>query len=942
MGKWQRSLYQPVLPLGKDGKRVTGSAEHIALSRKAAGEGMVLVKNENDTLPLAKGTKVALFGKGTIDYVKGGGGSGDVTVEYIRNFYEGMKIKEAEGEVSLFHELPEFYEKNVKEQYAAGAVPGMTREPEVPDELVQKAKAYTDTAIITICRFSGEGWDRKCQINDEGYELFEDEKKQIELSASIFENGDFCLTNGEAAMVEKVKANFKNVIVVMNVGGMVDTSWFKDCKEIPAVLMAWQGGMEGGLAAADVVTGDVNPSGKLVDTYAATLEDYPSTENFHKSVYYVDYNEDIYVGYRYFETIPGAAEKVNYPFGFGLSYTSFETEVLGAEEKDGKIVVKAAVTNTGKRAGKEVDTSWFKDCKEIPAVLMAWQGGMEGGLAAADVVTGDVNPSGKLVDTYAATLEDYPSTENFHKSVYYVDYNEDIYVGYRYFETIPGAAEKVNYPFGFGLSYTSFETEVLGAEEKDGKIVVKAAVTNTGKRAGKEVVQLYYGAPQGKLGKPAKELGAYRKTRLLQPGETQRVVLSFTVEDMASFDDLGKVAKSAYVLEAGSYVFYVGNNVRDAKKLDFTYDLAEAKVTAQYTSLAAPHKLEKRLLADGTYEALPTDNGPVEEEGLERQDKLTLEGFLPAVKAQERKSFGELMEAAKTNPNLMNVVEGKETLDEFVDKLPTEALIHLLGGQPNTGVANTFGMGNLPEYGIPNIMTADGPAGLRIQPQCGVNTTAWPCATLLACTWDPELIEEIGKAGGEEVKENNIGIWLTPAVNIHRSPLCGRNFEYYSEDPLVAGKSGAAMVRGMQSEHIGASVKHFCCNNKETNRKDSDSRVSERALREIYLKAFEIIVKEADPYTIMSSYNLINGVQASENKDLLTGILRGEWDFKGMVTTDWWTHGEHYRETKAGNDIKMANGYEERVQEAFEKGYITRDEIALCAKRILTMILRMD
>ena len=237
----------------------------------------------------------------------------------------------------------------------------------------------------------------------------------------------------------------------------------------------------------------------------------------------------------------------------------------------------------------------------------------------------------------------------------------------------------------------------------------------------------------------------------------------------------------------------------------------------------------------------------------------------------------------------MNVVEGKETLDEFVDKLPIEALIHLLGGQPNTGVDNTFGMGNLPEYGIPNIMTADGPAGLRIQPQCGVNTTAWPCATLLACTWDPELIEEIGKAGGEEVKENNIGIWLTPAVNIHRSPLCGRNFEYYSEDPLVAGKSGAAMVRGMQSEHIGASVKHFCCNNKETNRKDSDSRVSERALREIYLKAFEIIVKEADPYTIMSSYNLINGVQASENKDLLPGILRITARQKPEMISRWQT-----------------------------------------------------
>ena len=595
--------------------------------------------------------------------------------------------------------------------------------------------------------------------------------------------------------------------------------------------------------------------------------------------------------------------------------------------------------------GGVMDVS-FLEKYNIAALVMLSQAGMEGGNALADVLSGAVTPSGKLTDTWGCRYEDYPSSATFsHNNGNIIEekYYEGIYVGYRYFDSFE---VEPRYPFGYGMSYTTFDVATENAawkpDAESKTITVTVKVTNTGSCAGKEVVQLYYGAPQGKLGKPAKELGAYRKTRLLQPGETQRVVLSFTVEDMASFDDLGKVAKSAYVLEAGSYVFYVGNNVRDAKKLDFTYDLAEAKVTAQYTSLAAPHKLEKRLLADGTYEALPTDNGPVEEEGLERQDKLTLEGFLPAVKAQERKSFGELMEAAKTNPNLMNVVEGKETLDEFVDKLPTEALIHLLGGQPNTGVANTFGMGNLPEYGIPNIMTADGPAGLRIQPQCGVNTTAWPCATLLACTWDPELIEEIGKAGGEEVKENNIGIWLTPAVNIHRSPLCGRNFEYYSEDPLVAGKSGAAMVRGMQSEHIGASVKHFCCNNKETNRKDSDSRVSERALREIYLKAFEIIVKEADPYTIMSSYNLINGVQASENKDLLTGILRGEWDFKGMVTTDWWTHGEHYRETKAGNDIKMANGYEERVQEAFEKGYITRDEIALCAKRILTMILRMD
>lgn len=806
MGKWQRVKYQPVLPLGKDGRRVTGCEEHIALSRKVAGEGMVLIKNEKECLPLADGARVALFGKGTIDYVKGGGGSGDVTVAYIRNLYEGMKVKESEGKISLLHELPEFYSREMKKQYQAGAVPGMTTEPELPSELLEKAKAFTDTAIVTICRFSGEGWDRKCEINDEGYELFEDEKKQIELSAKIFENGDFCLTNSEAALIETVKENFANVIVVMNVGGMVDTTWFKDCDRISSVLMAWQGGMEGGLAMADVLCGDVNPSGKLVDTYAASLEDYPSTENFHESVHYVDYTEDIYVGYRYFETLPGAAGKVNYPFGYGLSYTDFDI----------------------------------------------------------------------------CTVE---------------------------------------------------------AGERDGRIRFKVKVTNTGERAGKEVVQVYYGAPQGKLGKPARALAAYAKTRLLQAGESQVMSLSFEISSMASYDDLGKVCASAYVLEPGEYVFYVGNNVRDAGKLDYIYRTNEVIVTEQLSRQGAPHKLPKRLLADGSYEELPMDE-LTEEPGLIRQDKRKLEGYMPGTREQKLVSFMELKETER--PQLPDVAEGKLTLDEFVSQLSDEDLIHLLGGQPNTGVANTFGMGNLPEYGVPNVMTADGPAGLRIAPECGVNTTAWPCATLLACTWDTQLVEEIGAAGAKEVKENNIGIWLTPAVNIHRSPLCGRNFEYYSEDPLVAGETGAAMVRGIQSMHIGASVKHFACNNKETNRKDSDSRVSERALREIYLKAFEIIVKKSDPYTIMSSYNLINGVQASEHKEILTEILRGEWGYKGMVTTDWWTHGEHYRETKAGNDIKMANGYPGRVKEALEQGYITRDEIAVCAKRILEMILKMD
>lgn len=215
--------------------------------------------------------------------------------------------------------------------------------------------------------------------------------------------------------------------------------------------------------------------------------------------------------------------------------------------------------------------------------------------------------------------------------------------------------------------------------------------------------------------------------------------------------------------------------------------------------------------------------------------------------------------------DIMDVVEGRITLDEFVSELSIDDLIHLLGGQPNTGVANTFGIGNMPEYGIPSVMTADGPAGVRIAPEVGICTTAFPCSTLLACTWNPDVLEAVGRAGGEELKENNLALWLTPAICIHRSPLCGRNFEYYSEDPFVTGKLAGAMVRGIQSNNVGATVKHFALNNKETNRKNSDSRVSERAAREIYLKAFEMIVKDENPWAIMSSYNMINGYRASES-----------------------------------------------------------------------------
>ncbi|MBO6282938.1 MAG: fibronectin type III-like domain-contianing protein, partial [Pseudobutyrivibrio sp.] len=568
-------------------------------------------------------------------------------------------------------------------------------------------------------------------------------------------------------------------------------------------------------------------------------------------------------------------------------------------------------------------------------------GGMEGGDAAADILLGKVNPSGKLVDTFAGELTDYPSTAGFHESFDYVNYNEDIYVGYRYFLTIPEAEKKIVYPFGYGMSYTSFESSIVSMSLCEDTFYFTVKVTNTGAKPGKQVVQLYYSAPQGKLYKPARELGDFAKTKCLKPGESQILTLSVSKYQMSSYDDLGKVKDACYVLEKGQYRFCLGNNSLDVSRVDLVWDSEEDEVIKELTHKLVPVELPKRMLSDGTYEELPQGkHKDINESVITKMEPGTEEALTPVVRGRDSYCLiSPFKEGAHPFPE---VAEGKITLDEFVDQLSTEDLMHLVGGQPNTGVANTFGFGNLPEYGVPSAMTADGPAGVRIAPETGILTTAFPCSTLLACTWNEHLLEQVGKAGGEELKENNLAVWLTPAINIHRSPLCGRNFEYYSEDPIIAGKLAAALVNGIQSNHVGASVKHFACNNKETNRKHSDSRVSERALREIYLKAFEIVVKEANPYTIMSAYNAINGERASESHDLLTGILRGEWGYEGMVTSDWWTRGEHYKEVNAGNDLKMGNGYPDRLTAADEKGALDHAQLKLNAKRILNTILKFD
>ncbi len=802
MERWIRARFLPGLPLGRDGRRVTAGGEHIALSRQAAREGMVLLKNEGDVLPLRPGSRVALFGKATADYVKGGGGSGDVNVPYVRDLYDGMC--EAAGAERIFSGTAEYYRRYVREQYALGWAPGMVAEPGVPEELLRQAAAFADTAVISISRFSGEGWDRKSPrariVRKEPVT-----GDAVSMSDVLFERGDFYLSEAERRMVDTVAAAFEKTVVVLNVGGMVETKVFRDDPRIQGLLLAFQGGMEGACAEAELLTGLYSPSGKLADTYAAELDDYPGCASFYDSDSHVDYTEDIYVGYRYFGTIPGAKEKVVYPFGFGLSYTRF--------------------------------------------------------------------------------------------------------------------------------SLTDERTFVNGDE-----IEMSVTVTNTGDRPGREVVQAYYGAPRGRLGKPDRVLAGYRKTRLLAPGESERVIIRFPIAQMASYDDLGKVAPSAWVLERGDYRFFIGTDVGSARETASGLQMEEDRITEQLTARMVPTCLKERMLCDGTFEKLPTS--PCNDFAYTPLSPMT-HGEIhasPEVRAVPRlKDFGR-----GGGMKLQDVADGKISLEDFVSALSAEDLAHLMGGQPNVGLANTFGYGNDPVHGIPNIMTADGPAGIRFRKETGVTTTAFPCAALLGSTWDPEIVCRVGAAAALEAKENNIQVWLAPGVNIHRNPLCGRNFEYFSEDPLLAGRQAAAMVRGIQSQGVAATPKHFALNNKETNRRNCDSRASERAIREIYLKQFEIIVKEARPWSIMSSYNVINGHRASENRDLLTGILREEWGFDGMVTTDWWTLGEHCKEAAAGNDMKMATGFPERLLEAMEKGLIERKDMEKAVTNILRLILRID
>ena len=492
--------------------------------------------------------------------------------------------------------------------------------------------------------------------------------------------------------------------------------------------------------------------------------------------------------------------------------------------------------------GNIIDLAWTEEYGDkLSALMIVWQSGMESGNAVADVLTGAVIPCGKLSDTIARRYEDYPSCANFGGKEFN-DYAEGIYVGYRYFDRHP---DKVLYPFGFGLSYTCFTLKSESLERRENETEAVITVTNTGTLPGKEVVQLWCQAPAGRLDKPLRVLVAFGKTKALAPGESETLRLCCDDKCLASYDE----ESSRFILESGEYRF--------------------------------------------------TANG-AETSGFTLDEEITVEQCEPLCKTSAALRERILSRLPKAVPvtgigsyTLDDVKSGKIGLDDFIARLSDKELEALSRGHgmmgSSLGVAGNAGafggvIESLRKKGVPPIITSDGPAGLRLKKYCALQ----PCGTALACTWNTDLIEALSAKIGEEMIHYGVDVQLAPGMNIHRNPLCGRNFEYFSEDPLLSGKMAAATVRGVQSKGRAACPKHFACNNQETNRNRNDSRVSERALREIYLRNFEIVVKEAKPLTIMTSYNKVNGVWSHYNYDLVTTVLRGEWAYTGCVITDWW------------------------------------------------------
>lgn len=773
-------------------ERILDWNKYLDTAAKMVSEGIVMLKNENNALPLDTDKEVAVFGRIQFHYYKSGTGSGGmVNVTKVVNILDGL----IDNGVKVNEKLLDTYRKWDKENpfdlgEGWGGEPWSQKEMPLDEGLVKETAKSCETAIVIIGRTAGEEQDNR------------------------LEAGSYLLSDDEIAMLTVVRENFKKVVLLLNVGNIIDMT---DINRIApdSVLYVWQGGMTGGKGTADVLTGKVSPSGKLPDTIAYKASDYPSDANFGR-----EKNRDIYA--------------------------------------------------------------------------------------------------------------------------------EDIYVGYRYFETF--AKEKVLYPFGFGLSYTEFEIKTEKAEITEGAVKLSVSVKNIGSYKGKEVIEVYCEAPQGRLGKAARVLCGFEKTRELVPQEEQVVEIAVDIAKLASYDDSGVTGnKSCYVLEAGEYKFYVGSDVRSAEYA-CSFEQGEDLVTERLTQALAPVESFERIkpVCEGGAFSIGREAVPVSEvdESARRLEKLPK----------------EIAYTGDKGIKLWDVKNGKNTMDEFIAQLSDYDLSCIIRGEGmgsprvTAGTASAFGgvSENLNGFGIPAGCCSDGPSGMRLD--CGTKAFSLPNGTMIASSFNKELTSELFAFMGLEMAANKVDCLLGPGMNIHRHPLNGRNFEYFSEDPFLTGKMASAELKGMAGAGVTGTIKHFCANNRETNRHFIDSVVSERALREIYLKGFEIAVKEGGASSVMTTYGRVNGLWTAGNFDLNTVILREEWGFKGFTMTDWWANinvrGKEPDKTdfaamaRAQNDVYMVcpdgEKNDDNTLAALENGGIERCELQRNAANICGFLLHTN
>lgn len=622
--------------------------------------------------------------------------------------------------------------------------------------------------------------------------------------------------------------------------------------------------------------------------------------------------------------------------------TDIETDMLRlVRENFQKMVVLLNV-------GGLIDMS-FLDTISPDACMYVWQGGMVGGYGVADVLVGDVSPSGKLTDTIAYDIKDYPAYDNFggEERNFYV---EDIYVGYRYFETF--AKDKVRYPFGYGLSYTDFKIGVKHAsmdfEKGVANICVK--VTNTGKRLGKEVVQVYGEMPQGRLGKPSRVLIDFAKTKELVPGLSDELKFEIPLDRMASFDDSGATGhRNCYVLEAGDYTIHVGNSIRNTTECLF-FELAETVELQKLQEALAPYEKFDRM------KPFCDENGRMLIE-YEETPLVTVDMY----DRREQELPEEIPATGDKGITLLDVKEGRASMDEFIAQFDDEDLACFVRGEGmgsslvTAGTASAFAgvSPNLIAHKIPSVCCDDGPSGMRLD--SGMKAFSLPNGTLCGCSFNKELNTRLYALLGLEMTANKVEVLLGPGMNIHRHPLNGRNFEYFSEDPYLTGSIATAQLEGLKSSGVSGTIKHFCGNNQEYHRHTMDSVISQRALREIYLKGFEIAVKSGYADSVMTTYGLVNGLYTAGSYDLNTTILRNEWGFTGVVMTDWWASinsrgmepdaNDFATMIQAQNDMYMCcpdgskNMGGDNVIEALQDGRIFRSELQRIAKNVCSFAM---